>query len=477
MTTRNHFDVLVIGSGPAGQRAATQAAKLGRRVAIVERSPMLGGVSANTGTLPSKTARAAILDLTGLGHRSVYGDAYRIKETITLGDVLWRATQAIANEHAVVHAQLRRNGIAIIEGTAAFADPHTLVVDNDDGRRTLVGDQIVIAVGTTPARPPEVDFDDETVIDSDALGDLPRIPRALTVVGGGIIGLEYASMAAALGVHVTVVERREHLLEFVDDEVVEALQFHLRDLGLTFRLGEHVARVERTPDRTVVTRLESGKRIVSDVVLYAAGRQGATAGLGLDDAGLAADARGRIEVDATYRTAQPHIFAVGDVIGGPALAATGMEQGRLAGLAASGVEPHAMPELLPYGIYTIPEISMVGATERRLTDTGTPYVVGIARYRELARGAIEGDRNGMLKVLVHADSRRLLGVHVFGTAATEIVHIGQTAMAAGLPIDHFVDAVFNYPTFADAFKVAALDAANQLNQIVVRARRRARARP
>ena len=468
MSTHDRFDLLVIGSGPAGQRAATQAAKLGRRVAIVERRPMLGGVSANTGTLPSKTARAAILDLTGLAQRSVYGDAYRIKDTITIEDVLWRADQAIANEHAVVQAQLRRNGIAIVDGTAAFADPHTLEVENDERRRRLVAEQIVIAVGTTPARPAEVDFDDRTVIDSDALGRLRSIPRALTVVGGGIIGLEYASMAAALGVRVTVVERRERLLDFVDEEIVEALQYHLRDLGLTFRLAERVAAVERHPNGTVLTHLESGKRIASDVVLYAAGRQGSTSGLRLENAGLEADARGRIRVDAEYRTAQPHIFAVGDVIGFPALAATGMEQGRLAGSIASGVEPHPMPELLPFGIYTIPEISVVGPTERQLTDTGAPYVAGIARYREITRGAIEGDRNGMLKLLVHADSRKLLGVHVFGTAATEIVHIGQTAMAAGLTVDHLVDAVFNYPTFADAYKVSALDAVNQLNQLAIR---------
>ena len=462
--TGQHFDLLVIGSGPAGQRAATQAAKLGRRVAIVERRPNLGGVSADTGTLPSKTARAAILDLTGLAQRSVYGDAYRIKETITIDDLLWRTHHAIANEHAVVHAQLRRNGIAIVDGTAAFADPHTLEIDSGDVRRSVSAEQIVIAVGTTPARPPEVDFDDETVIDSDALGNLRRIPRAMTVVGGGIVGLEYASMAAALGVHVTVVDRREQLLEFVDEEIVGALQYHLRDLGLTFRLGEDVARVERHPGGTV-THLASGKRIVSEVVLYAAGRQGATAEMRLEAAGLEADPRGRIAVDAEYRTLQPHIFAVGDVIGGPALAATGMEQGRLAGSIASGVEPHPMPELLPFGIYTIPEISVVGATERRLTDSGTPYVAGISRYREIARGAIEGDRNGMLKLLVHADTRQVQGVHVVGSAATEIVHIGQTAMAAGLQVDHFVDAVFNYPTFADAYKVAALDAVNQLNQI------------
>jgi NAD(P) transhydrogenase len=371
----------------------------------------------------------------------------------------------IATEHAVVRDQLRRNGVAVIEGTAAFSDSHTLEMTGTDGTRRLAATHIIIAVGTTPARPPEVDFDDRTVIDSDGLGRLGTIPHALTVIGGGVIGLEYASMAAALGVHVTIVERRRRLLEFVDAEIVEALQYELRDLGVALRLGEHVSGVERRADGAVVTHLESGKRIASDVVLYAAGRQGATADLRLDAAGLEADARGRILVDASYRTAQPHIFAVGDVIGFPSLAATSMEQGRLAASTASGLEAHSMPALLPYGIYTIPEISVVGANEQDLTEAGSPYVVGIARYRELARGAIAGDRHGMLKLLVHADSRQLLGVHVLGTAATEIVHIGQTAMAAGLPVDHLIDAVFNYPTFADAYKVAALDAANRLAEL------------
>ncbi len=464
MARTHHYDLLVIGSGPAGQKAAIQGAKLGRKVAIVEREPALGGVSANTGTIPSKTARAAILDLTGFAQRSVYGDAYRVAGTVTMDDLLWRTQHVIEHERAVVRDQLRRNGVEVIEGTAAFLDPHTLEVA---GSHLLSpsADRFVIAVGTRPARPSGVDFDDRTVIDSDGLGHLARVPATMTVVGAGVVGVEYAAMAAALGVTVTLVDRRAELLDFVDDELVDALRYHLRGLGLTLRLGEQVDAIRRQPDGSAITCLASGKRIPSDVVLYAAGRQGAVDGLRLAAAGLEADTRGRITVDERFRTAQPHIFAAGDVIGFPALAATSMEQGRLAACAAFGVTAHDLSPVLPYGIYTIPEISFVGRTERQLTEAGVPYVVGVARYRELARGEIAGDNTGLLKLLVHADTRELEGVHVFGTAAAELVHIGQTAIAGRLGVDYLVDAVFNYPTFSDAYKIAALDAVNRLNEL------------
>ncbi len=458
-----HYDLLVIGSGPAGQKAAIQAAKLGRRVAVVERGA-LGGVSANTGTIPSKTARAAIVELTGSAQRAVYGDTYRIKSTITIEDVLWRTQHVIEHERAVVRDQLRRNGVEVVEGTASFVDAHTLEVAGPHPL-PLTGESIVIAVGTRPARPPEVDFDDHTVIDSDGILGLERVPATMTVVGGGVIGVEYASMAAALGITVTLIDKRPRLLDFVDEELVDALHYHLRGHGLTLRLGEEVSAIERRTDGSALTCLASGKRIPSEVVMYAAGRQGATDGLRLEAAGLEADRRGRIAVDAQFRTAQPHIFAVGDVIGFPALSATSMEQGRLAACAAFGVPASTMPTLLPYGIYTIPEISFVGSSEAELTRDRVPYVAGIARYRELIRGEIAGDNSGLLKLLVHAESRTIEGVHIFGTGATELVHVGQTVMAAALPLDYLVEAVFNYPTFADAYKVAALDAMNRLNEI------------
>ena len=451
MTTR---DLLVIGSGPAGQRAAIQAAKLGRRVTVVEQAEV-GGTSTNTGTVPSKTLRAAILEL---------ADPRRSRP-VTLQDLAWRTTQVVETERGVIHDQLRRNHVELIAGRAAFVDPATIEVVSGDQTRRMSAERFVIAVGSVPARPAGVDFDGVAVIDSDGLPSLRRLPRTLTVVGAGVIGLEYASMAAALGTRVTVVDKRPRLLDFVDDEIAEALQYHLRGLGVTFRLREEVEGVERVADDWTVTSLRSGKQIPSEVVLYAAGRQGATSGLNLAAAGLEADARGRLTVDDRFRTAQPHIHAAGDVIGFPSLAATSMEQGRLAALAAFGLPARAVPELLPYGIYTIPELSYVGRTERELTADAVPYVAGIARYRELSRGAIAGDRSGLLKLLVHARDRRVLGVHAFGASATELIHIGQTVMAGDLSVDYLVDAVFNVPTFADAYKVAALDAANRLDEL------------
>ena len=465
------YELIVIGSGPAGQRAAVQAAKLGRRVALVERAEALGGVSTNTGTVPSKTLRAAIVELTGRA-RGGYRDARGSDRSGVLDDLLWRTRGVIEHEREVVCDQLRRNRIAVVRGSAAFVDPHTLEVTAPDGVGKISAERFVIAVGTVPARPAGVDFDDRTVVDSDGILRLSRLPRTMTVIGGGVIGLEYASMAAALGVHVTLVEKRERLLDFVDDELVEALQYHLRGVGLVLRLGEEVAAVERHGEGAV-THLRSGKQLPSDVVLYAAGRQGATEGLELAAAGLRADQRGRITVDADYRTAQSHIFAAGDVIGFPSLAATSMEQGRLAALKAFGLPARTETGLLPYGIYTIPEISFVGAHERELTEGSVPYVIGVSRYRELARAEIAGDRSGLLKLLVHAETRALLGVHVFGTSATELVHVGQTAIAGGLTVDYLVDAVFNVPTFADAYKVAALDAANRLNELAAGAERAA----
>ncbi len=457
-TMSDDYELLVIGSGPAGQKAAIQAAKLGRRVAVVERRE-LGGVSVNWGTIPSKTLREGIVYLTGLSQRAAYGESYRVKDEITIEDLRERAEQVIEREIDVVRNQLRRNHVSIFAGSARFRDPHTVAVSGGD-ERTLTAERIVIATGTRPARPPAVEFDDRTILDSDGLLRLDRIPESGVIVGAGVVGIEYASMFAALGVKVTVVEQRPRLLEFCDAQIAEGLQYHLRDLGVVFRLGEQVTAVDRH-DGGAMTHLASGKRIASEVVLYAAGRQGETEGLDLARAGLEADERGRIAVGPDYRTAVDHIYAAGDVIGWPALAATSMEQGRLASAHAFG-EDASMSELLPIGIYTIPEISYVGRTEEELTAAAVPYEVGISRYRELARGHILGDTYGMLKLLVSPEDRTILGVHVLGTNATEVVHIGQTVMGFGGTIDYLVDAVFNYPTLAEAYKVAALDARNRL---------------
>lgn len=453
------YELVVIGSGPAGQKAAIQAAKLGRRVAIVERS-QLGGVSVNWGTIPSKTLREATVYLTGLSQRAAYGESYRVKEEITIDDLRLRVQQVMDREVDIVRNQLMRNHVQIVEGTARFADPHTVAVSGRDDRR-LTAEWIVIATGTRPARPVAVEFDDRTIIDSDGLLRLDRIPASVLVVGAGVIGIEYASMFAALGAKVTVVEKRPRLLDFCDAQITEGLQYHLRDLNVMFRLGEEVTAVDRH-DGAALTHLASGKRVPSDVVLHAAGRQGETEELELQNAGLDADERGRIEVDSSYRTTVEHIYAAGDVIGWPALAATSMEQGRVASAHAFGDEAASISELLPIGIYTIPEISYVGRTEEELTEAAVPYEVGISRYKELARGQILGDTYGMLKLLVSPEDRTVLGVHALGTNATEVVHIGQTVMGLGGTVDYLVDSVFNYPTLAESYKVAALDARNRL---------------
>ena len=459
------YDLLVIGSGPGGQKAAIAAAKLDRRVAVVERPEMIGGVCVNTGTIPSKTLREAILYLTGIDQREIYGQSYRVKDEITVADLTARTRHVVSRESDVVRNQLARNRITIMPGIAYFVGPHAIEIDDGGGRtRKITAEKVVIATGTKPARPSSVAFDEKTIIDSDGIINLDKVPRSMVVAGAGVIGIEYASMFAALGTKVTVVEKRDRMLEFCDEEVVEALKYHLRDLAVTFRFGETVASVESHPEGTI-TMLRSGKKIPADTVLYSAGRQGMTDGLNLPAAGLTADERGRITVDEFFRTKVEHIYAVGDVIDFPALAATSMEQGRLAANHAFGetVSTSEIPQ--PIGIYSIPEISFVGRTEEQLTDACVPFEVGVSRYRELARGQIVGDSYGVLKLLVSPVDRKLLGVHVFGTIATELIHIGQAVMGCGGTVDYLVDAVFNYPTLSEAYKVAALDATNTMRAV------------
>jgi NAD(P) transhydrogenase len=460
------YDLVVIGSGPGGQKAAIASAKLGKSVAVIEHGQMLGGVCTNTGTIPSKTLREAVIYLTGITQRELYGASYRVKENITPADLMARTQHVVDRERDVVRSQLIRNHIELYTGHGRFIDKHTLLVDDPSrGEQCSVrGQYIVIATGTKPARPPGVEFDEERVLDSDGILDLKIIPASMVVVGAGVIGIEYASMFAALGTKVTVVEKRHSMLDFCDPEIVEALQFHLRDLAVTFRFGEEVTAVDVGAAGTVTT-LASGKQIPAEAVMYSAGRQGQTDQLDLGNAGLEADSRGRIFVDEEFRTKVDHIYAVGDVIGFPALAATSMEQGRLAADHAFGEPAPGMPELQPIGIYSIPEVSYVGATEVELTRDSIAYEVGVSRYRELARGQIAGASHGMLKLLVSTDDRRLLGVHIFGTDATELVHIGQAVMGCGGTIEYLVDAVFNYPTFAEAYKVAALDVMNKMRTL------------
>ncbi|KQY10299.1 pyridine nucleotide-disulfide oxidoreductase [Mycobacterium sp. Root135] len=466
MGSMQEYDLVVIGSGPGGQKAAIAAAKLGKSVAVIERGLMLGGVCVNTGTIPSKTLREAVVYLTGMSQRELYGASYRVKEKITPADLLARTQHVIGREIDVVRSQLLRNRVELYVGHARFVDAHTVQVEDPSRAESVSvsGRNVVIATGTKPLRPSGVEFDDSRVLDSDGILDLKTIPTSMVVVGAGVIGIEYASMFAALGTKVTVVEKRPTMLDFCDPEIVEALRFHLRDLAVTFRFGEEVTAVDVGSTGTLTT-LASGKQIPAETVMYSAGRQGQTEHLNLEAAGLEADARGRIFVDDDYQTKVDHIYAVGDVIGFPALAATSMDQGRLAAYHAFGEPCKAMTELQPIGIYSIPEVSYVGASEVDLTKDSIPYEVGVSRYRELARGQIAGDSYGMLKLLVSTEDLKLLGVHIFGTNATEMVHIGQAVMGCGGTVEYLVDAVFNYPTFSEAYKVAALDVMNKLRAL------------
>ena len=457
-----NYDLVVIGSGPAGQRAAIQGAKSGKRVAVVEKREVVGGVCINTGTIPSKTMREAVLHLSGYNYHSIYGVQYRVKEKITMGDLLFRVQHVIKTEIDVIQAQFSRNNVEFIFGTASFTDPNHIKVDGVRGSTMCEAEKFVVAPGTKPATSSKVPLNGRTIINSDQVLNLAQIPKTLIVVGGGVIGVEYACMFAILGVRVILIEKRPRLLEFADSEIVEALSYHLRDNRVTMRLNEEVSSVEELADGTVVANLESKKRVSGDTLLYAVGRQGNIDDLNLTAAGLEADSRGRIQVDGNYATKQPHIYAVGDVIGFPSLASVSMEQGRIAAAHAFNKTVHSNPADYPYGIYTIPEISFIGKTEEQLTDEDVPYEVGVAYYREIARGQIRGDTTGRLKLIFHRDTRQLLGVHVIGEGASELLHIGQAVLILGGKIDYFVDTVFNYPTLAECYKAAAFNGLNKL---------------
>ena len=458
------FDLLCIGSGPAGQRAATQAAKLGKRAAVVERRQIVGGVCVETGTIPSKTFREAVLSFVAQDSLFDGHVGHHLKSRPTAEQLLRRVDTVIQREAQVVEDQLWRNEVQLYRGEATFKDSHTLTVVSTEEFRTMSADKILIAVGTQPAVPRGVDVDGEMILTSAQVMGLKHLPRRMAVVGAGVIGIEYASMFAALELDVTVIDKRPRPLDSIDDEIVEELIHQMRNHGVTFRFVETVERLEISegPPRQVVIHLESGKVIVSDLVLFSAGRQGATAQLNLGAAGLMTDPRGLLTVDQQFRTAVPHILAAGDVIGYPSLAATSAEQGRLAAYSAFGVESKPMATHFPVGIYSIPEISMVGAHEHELTANKIPYEIGVARYREIARGQILGDDSGLLKLLFHRVDHRLLGVHAIGTGATELIHIGQAVLGLGAGLDYFLNTVFNYPTLAECYKVAALNASNKL---------------
>lgn len=458
------YDLLCIGSGPAGQRAAVQAAKLGKRTAVVERGHLVGGVCVDTGTIPSKTFREAVLSVMGrTGFNEGFGQPVS-RHRPSAQALMARVADVEQMQTEIIREQLQRNDVAVLSGEAAFQDAHTVLVTRDGRSKAVTAANILLAVGTMPAPPPNLSTEPNLIVTSDELLQLTSLPRRFAVVGAGVIGIEYASMFAALGIEVTVVDKREPPLEFLDRELVDELLHQMRNAGVTFRLGEAVERLEivEQPSRRVILFLESGKRLVSELVLFSAGRQGATDRLNLSAAGLKADDRGRLTVDREYRTNVPHIFAAGDVIGFPSLATTSAEQGRLAACAAFGINTEPMAAHFPIGIYAIPEMSTVGEPEHVLTARKVPYESGVARYREIARGHIMGDDSGFLKMLFHREDRRLLGVHAVGTGATELIHIGQAVLALGGGLDYFLKTAFNYPTLAECYKVAALDAFNKL---------------
>ncbi len=456
------YDMIVIGCGPAGQRAAIQAAKLRKKVAIIDRREVVGGVCVNTGTIPSKSFKEAVLFLSGFRQRNIYGAGYRVKTDIKMSDLTFRCNRVMQLEIEVIKNQLNRNHVETLYGHASFLDPHTIELSTHTGVLRKSAEKIVIAVGAKPYRPPHIQFNGTSIFDSDDVLNLKNLPREMTVVGGGVIGTEYGSMFAALGVNVTIVDGRKKLLGFADEEIIDTFHYQMRSMGVRLRLGEEVDSCATREDNQVVTTLKSGKVIVSDCVLYSAGRMSATEDLGLQNIGITTDERGKLKVNEYFQTEQPHIYAAGDVIGFPALASTSARQGRLATCHAFGVTDTIMDVPLPFGIYAIPEISFVGLNEEELTKQGVPYETGIARYREIARGRLLGDESGMLKVLFDRRTEQVLGVHIIGEYATELIHIGQAVMALKGGLTYLRDAVFNYPTLAECYKVAALDGYNKL---------------
>ncbi|MGD9602881.1 MAG: Si-specific NAD(P)(+) transhydrogenase [Gammaproteobacteria bacterium] len=457
------YDLIVLGSGPAGQRGAIQAAKLGRNVLLIEQNFQIGGSCLHTGTIPSKTLRETVLYLTGWRQRGFYGRSYRVKERITADDLMQRLEVTIRHEIEVLQHKLHRNYVTTIAGRASFESPHEIRVVTDDGARVVHGEHILIATGSRPVRPANIPFDGVNVVDSDEILCMRELPRNVVVVGAGVIGVEYASVLSALDMHVTLIDGREEILSFLDREIVGEFVHHLRDRGVSLRLGETVESVESIDAQNVRIHLKSGKRVRADMVLFASGRVSNTDQLALERAGVTPDERGRLAVDACFRTTVPHIFAAGDVIGFPALASTSAEQGRRAACHAFGgpVVEERTP-VFPFGIYAVPEMSVIGQTEEELKAAKIPYESGVARFRETSRGQILGLREGLLKLLFHLEDRRLLGAHIVGEGATELIHIGQAVIALEGTLEFFVNATFNYPTLAEAYKIAALDAFNKM---------------
>jgi NAD(P) transhydrogenase len=463
----NRYDLIVIGSGPAGRRAAIQAAKLGKDVLVVEQGRRVGGVSVHTGTIPSKTLRETALNLTGWRERGFYGRSYRVKQEISAEDLRMRLLKTLDYEVEVLEHQFARNHVHHLRGKAHFVDPHTLEVEKTDGEiQRVEGKAILLAIGTRPFRPDYIPFDNDAIIDSDELLELKTLPRSLAVIGAGVIGIEYATIFSALDVQVTLIEPRNTMLDFIDKEIVNDFIYQLRDRNMKLMLGETAEKIEREPGEKCRITLKTGRLITADMVLFAAGRMGATDTIGLEAAGLTADSRGRLKVNpTTFQTDVPHIYAAGDVVGFPSLASTSMEQGRIAARHAVGASHADPPHYFPYGIYAVPEISTCGLTEEEVKERNIPYECGIARFRETSRGHIMGLDTGLLKLIFSLKTRRLLGIHIVGEGATELVHIGQAVLNLKGTVEYFVENTFNYPTLAEAYKIAGLDAWNRMGEL------------
>ncbi|AUQ75810.1 Si-specific NAD(P)(+) transhydrogenase [Phaeobacter sp. BS52] len=461
--TDYNYDLIIIGSGPSGRTAAIQAGKLHRRVLVIDRKDRLGGVSVHTGTVPSKTLRETVLNLSGWRERSFYGRAYRVKDQIQAEDLKARLHMTLDHEVDVLEHQFNRNHVEVLPGLARFVGPNEVEVATEAGDTTRVtGEKFLIATGTRTYRPDYVPFNGKTVVDGDEFLEMEEIPRSLVVVGAGVIGVEYATMFSALDVRVTLIEPRDTFLDFIDSTLIQDFTHQIRENGVDLRLGSAITKIEDEGSHIEVS-LENGRHVRGDMLLFAAGRMGNTEALNLEAVGLETDHRGRLSVDRkSYQTTVPHIYATGDVIGHPSLASTSLQQGRVA--ACHALETPTLPESpwFPYGIYSVPEMSTCGMSEEELQERGIPYEIGIARFRETSRGHIMGLEHGMLKMLFSLKTRRVLGVQIVGEGATELIHIAQAVLNLKGTVDYFVQNTFNYPTLAEAYKIAGLDAFNRM---------------
>jgi NAD(P) transhydrogenase len=461
------YDLVVVGSGPAGRRAAIQAAKLEKRVLVIEKGTRVGGVSVHTGTIPSKTMRETALNLSGWRERGFYGRSYRVKQEISADDLRRRLLITLDHEVDVLEHQFARNRVQQMRGKASFIDRNTLEVVKEDGEQLRVTTAaVLLAVGTRPFRPDYIPFDHDSIIDSDEILEIKHVPRSMIVIGAGVIGVEYATIFSALDTNVTLIEPRDTMLDFIDKEILQDFTYQLRDRNMKLLFGQPVDKIEKDATGKCRVTLKTGRSLTADMVLFAAGRMGATDTLNLPAIGIEPDNRGRIKVDPeTFQTAVPGIYAAGDVVGFPSLASTSMEQGRIAARHAVGAPANEPPHFFPYGIYAVPEISTCGLTEEEVQQRGIPYECGIAHFRETSRGHIMGLDTGMLKMIFSLKTRRLLGAHIVGEGATELIHIGQAVLNLKGTVEYFVENTFNYPTLAEAYKIAGLDAWNRMGEL------------